>query len=111
MIKTVAKALGKNVKGIVLFGKSGLAVGTGIGIVESKSKIKILDKISIDVFGGKNLKTNKVIAGVGVMKKLVNIKDLIDVGAGVFATKPVADFLNMKVRPDFSVGISGSWKF
>ena len=39
------------------------------------------------------------------------INDLVDIGAGVFATKSVKEFFDFKVKPDFRVGISGTWKF
>ena len=98
----------------MLFGESGVKVGTAIGLIESKSSIKILDKISVNVAGVKNLSTDDVHFGIGIEKNILNIGNVFDIGAGVYMTKSVKDMFSADTwatLPEFNVGISGTWRF
>ena len=95
----------------MLIGKGGVEAGTALALVETKHKKWILDSVSVNVYGGKNLKTKDYTAGIGVEKKLFDIKSLINIGAGVYMTKPVKELLDLDVKPDVKFGISGSWRF
>jgi len=113
-MKVIAALLKTNPKGVVLFGEDGVDVGTAIALVESKSKHKVLDKWSVNAFAGNNINRDKVTLGVGIEKHIVDIKDTIRIGAGIYATKDARDFLYMqglKKMPNVKVGISGTWRF
>lgn len=80
-------------------------------MVESgKSKIKVLNGISVNVYGGENLKTKSATAGIGIEKKVIDFRDLIKVGIGAYATKDLEKMLDWS-RPDISFGASFTMKF
>ena len=110
----VAALLNRNPKGVVLFGEDGVDVGTAVALVESNSKHKVLDKWSLNGFAGSNLNRDKVTLGIGIEKHVVDIKDAVRIGVGVYATKDARDFLylqGLKKLPNVKLGISGTWRF
>lgn len=120
-MRTVAKVLKKSPKGVVLFGKDGIGVGTAVSLYETKVKdtsgkkkiLKVIDNISVDVYGGRNLKTSQTEFGLGVDKGF-DIKNLFRIGAGIYVTKSTKDMFSKegwRKAPNISLGLSGSWKF
>jgi len=73
-------------------------------VLESSSKKLILDGWSLDVYGSRKR------GGLGVAKDLYK-NDVVEIDAGVYATKRLKDLLDSKIKPDISVGISGRWRF
>lgn len=109
-IRRIARILKKHPKAVLLFGKAGVQIGSAIALVETKSKIKVIDGISVNVYGGKELKTKKTTIGIGVEKNLIDVNDLIKIGMGFYATERVDELMYLK-RPDFSIGVSGTLRF
>lgn len=110
-MKVVGAVLGKRPKAAVLLGTKGAETGIAISLVESKSKKKVLDGWTVDVFGGTRLKSKQATVGLGVTKKIFD-NEVISLGAGLFVTKPLRNFLDMnsfKSGKDlnFAVGITG----
>ncbi len=88
-----------------------MEVGTAVALYETESKIKILDGISINAYAGKEVVFNdNSTVGLGIEKEIINIHDIVNVGAGVYATKRLKDLFDGN-RPNFNVGISGTIKF
>ena len=73
-------------------------------VVESSSKSVLLDGWSLDAYG--SLKRG----GLGVSKDIFK-NDKMEIDAGVFVTKRLKDLLDMKIKPDVSIGVSGRWRF
>ena len=80
-------------------------------MIESKSDIKILDKISVNVYAGKSLTSSNWKAGIGIEKKIVDIGKIFSVGAGVYATRNVKDFFSKETKTNYSIGLSLTGKF
>lgn len=54
--------------------------------------------------------------GIGIEKSMFKIKNVFDMGGGLFITKPVQSFFNKQGLVDvkdlnIGVGITGVWKF
>ena len=73
-------------------------------VVESSSENVLLDGWSLDVYGSKKR------GGLGIAKDIYKT-DVVEIDAGVYATKRLTDLLDMKIKPDVSIGISGRWRF
>ena len=73
-------------------------------VVESSSKNVLLDGWSLDAYGSKKR------GGLGISKDIYK-NDKVEIDAGVFVTKRLIDLLDMKIRPDVSIGVSGRWRF
>ncbi len=86
-------------------------MGTAVALYETESKIKILDGISVNAYAGKELIFgDDATVGLGIEKEIVNVNDLIKVGAGVYATKKLKNIFDGK-RPNFNVSLSGTFRF
>jgi len=84
--------------------------GTAVSILTTKSKLKVLDSINVNLYGGKNLKTKNFTIGAGVEKE-INVNELFKVGVGLYGSRSVKDFFNLDIPTNWSVGISGTLRF
>ncbi len=73
--------------------------------------LKILDKISVNLYAGKSLKSSNWKAGIGIERELININDLFSIGMGGYVTKGVKEMFNPKAPINYSVGLSLTGKF
>ncbi len=106
----MANALKKYPKAVFLFGSNDVETGTAVSLIETKSDIKILDKISINVYAGKSLKSDSWKAGIGIEKEIVGLK-MFSIGGGYYMTKEVKNMFNGKSPINHSIGFSISGKF
>ena len=92
-------------------GNQGVETGVAISLVETKHKKKILDGWCLDVFKGKRLKTKVKTVGIGIEKTILK-KKIFEVGAGIFATKPLETLLDWSIKDaSLCFGLTGTWKF
>ena len=105
-MRLAAKLLNKNLKGVILYGTDGIKTGLALSLYETKSKIKILDGVSLNVFSG-----NDYNVGLGIEKKVIDVNKIFNVGVGVYATRPVNNFFNKNTKTSLNIGLSGTWKF
>jgi hypothetical protein len=110
-IDIACRVFKKYPKAVILFGLEDIQTGTAFSLLESKSDLKIFDKISLNVYAGKSLTTDVWKAGIGIEKELININDLVSIGGGYYMTKSVNEMLDMKAMIDHSVGLSFTGKF
>lgn len=94
-----------------MFGTNDIETGTALALIETKSKLKILDKISVNVYAGKSLKSSNWKAGIGIEKELFNINNIISIGAGYWMTKSVKNMFNSKFPINHSIGLSLTGRF
>ena len=80
-------------------GKNVRDTGISIELIESTSRSWLLDGWSLDAYGSSRR------CGLGVAKDIFET-DLIQVDAGVYATKRLVDLVKTHVTPDLSFGIS-----
>ena len=104
-LKLIATLLKKQTKSTILLGgPAGFEAGVSIEMIESKSDKWILDGWSVDAFGSRRS------LGVGVAKDLLKRK-LIEVDAGIYATKKMVGFFDKKIKPEIRIGFSANYRF
>lgn len=69
-----------------------------------------MDAVSFNLYAGKSLHDYESKIGIGIEKNIININDLVDIGLGMYATKDTDKLLD-NVRPDVSIGVSGTLRF
>lgn len=111
IIKIMANVLKEYPKGVFLFGTKDAETGTAVALIESKSKIKILDKISVNLYAGKSLTSNNWKSGIGIEKKILKVADIFDVGIGAYVTRNVKDMFSKKTKTNYSIGFSLTGRF
>jgi hypothetical protein len=110
ILKLTAKILKKNTKGVVMYGTAGFQSGTAVVMYETESKNKILDSISLNAYAGTDWNRESHL-GIGIEKKILTIKNVVDIGGGVYATRKVKHFFDKNKGMDFNIALSGQWKF
>lgn len=73
-------------------------------VIESSSKHVLLDGWSVDIYGSKKR------GGLGIAKDIYK-NEVVEIDAGIYATKRLKNLLDLKIKPDVSIGISGRWRF
>ena len=105
--------LNKHPKAIILLGTKGIETGIAVSLITSKSEKPVLNGWSVDVYGGKRLKTKEKTVGIGIGKTILD-EGAFEVTAGIYATKPLSTFFdktNYGRDINYSVGVAGRWKF
>lgn len=80
-------------------------------MLETDSDLKIIDKISVNLYAGKSLSSGNWKAGIGIEKELFNIAHLFSIGGGVYFTRDVRDMFNKKSPTNIAVGLSLTGRF
>jgi hypothetical protein len=73
-------------------------------VVETHDENILLDGWSLDLYGSRNR------GGLGVSKDIWK-KGVVEVDAGVFVTKELKHLLDLKVKPELSLGVSVKGRF
>lgn len=94
-------------KAIILIGNKGVETGLAVNLIKLKNRKKILDGWTVDLYGGYRKKERTL--GIGVNKNIIE-NDLMEIGAGLYITKPLRNFLE-KQNTNFCFGVSGKWLF
>lgn len=104
-LKAAGNILKKNTKGTILLDLKGdIEVGLSIELIESKSEKWLFDGWSVDAYGDKKN------FGIGVAKDIYSNK-FIEIDTGLYIKKEFNELLNMNIKPDVCLGLSGTWKF
>lgn len=111
VIKIAASIFEEYPKAVILFGTEDIETGTAVALVETKSKFKLLDKISVNVYVGKSLKSSDWKAGIGIEKELFNINNIISIGGGYYITKEIKTMFGSGSKINHSIGLSLTGKF
>lgn len=111
MIKIIAGVLKKHLKAVFLFGIEGAETGTAVAFIETDSDLKIIDKISVNVYAGKSLSSGNWRAGIGIEKEIFNLSNLFSIGGGVYFTREIREMFNKKSPTNIAIGLSLSGRF
>ncbi len=111
MIKIIAGVLKENLKAVFLFGTEGAETGTAVALIETKFDLKIIDKISVNVYAGKHLSSGNWRAGVGIEKDIFDISNLFSIGGGVYFTRDIKDMFSKESPTNIAIGLSLSGRF
>ena len=103
MLKTIGRDVVKDKKLTVLIGKD-FNPETAVSIEVKKFKIGKLKGFALDITG------NNSMVGIGVSKDIY-ANEVIELDAGIYATKNVEKLFNMKKLPDIRIGASVKWRF